>query len=68
MKFNISIPCEGAVLGRYLKQNHHELWKQIQHDWEKGQQLYQKSNIHVEAKVFIRNIGGINKTEHPKRR
>ncbi|KQL45718.1 spore gernimation protein [Brevibacillus choshinensis] len=64
-KVHKEMPVDVIRLGRYLKQNHHELWKQIQYDWEKGQQLYQKSDINVEAKVFIRNIGGINKTENP---
>lgn len=62
-KVHKEMPADVLRLGRHLKQYHHSLWNQISHDWEKGQKLYEKCEIAVNAEVFIRNVGGINKTE-----
>ncbi|GED57559.1 Ger(x)C family spore germination protein [Brevibacillus formosus] len=55
-------------LGSYLKQHHFSLWKKIRQDWETGQHLYEKSEIIVQAKVYLRNIGAINRTERQNNR
>ncbi|MED1784911.1 Ger(x)C family spore germination protein [Brevibacillus fortis] len=55
-------------LGSYLKQHHFSLWKKIRQDWETGQHLYEKSEITVQAKVYLRNIGAINRTERQNNR
>lgn len=49
-------------LDSQLKQNHHALWKTIKQDWHSGKRLFEKSMISVEARVFIRNIGEINRS------
>ncbi|QRG66381.1 Ger(x)C family spore germination protein [Brevibacillus choshinensis] len=63
-KVHEEMPVDVLRIGRYLKQYHNKLWKQIERDWENGRQLYKKSEITVKAQVFIRNNGGINKTEN----
>ncbi|WP_289138936.1 Ger(x)C family spore germination protein [uncultured Brevibacillus sp.] len=60
-KVHQDLKADAIGLGSHLKQNHYSLWKQIRDDWEQGQKLFEKSEIHVEANVYIRNIGGINK-------
>lgn len=50
-------------LGSHIRQKNYPLWKKIQHDWEDGQRLYEKSEIRVKAKVYLRNIGSINRSE-----
>ncbi|WP_312112000.1 Ger(x)C family spore germination protein [Brevibacillus reuszeri] len=60
-KVHQDLKADVIGLGSYLKQNHHSLWEEIKKDWEIGQELFEKSEIHVSANVFIRNIGGINK-------
>ncbi|MDF2681755.1 MAG: spore gernimation protein [Brevibacillus sp.] len=62
-KLHKQMAVDAIQLGSFLKQYHFKLWSQIKNDWEKGQQLYKKSEIAVEADVFIRNIGGINRAE-----
>ncbi|WP_242774816.1 Ger(x)C family spore germination protein [Brevibacillus parabrevis] len=50
-------------LGSNIRQKEYSLWKQIQKDWESGQRLYEKSTIKVEAKVYLRNVGSVNRSE-----
>lgn len=51
-------------LGKYVYQNHYKLWSTIKNDWDKGRNYFTKSKIRVEAKVKLRQTGGIiNKTE-----
>lgn len=49
-------------LDSHLNQNHHAFWKTIKQDWHSGKQLFGKSKISVEARVFIRNIGEVNRS------
>lgn len=62
-KLHKQMAVDAIQLGSFLKQYHYELWSQIKNDWEKGQQLFKKSEITVKADVYIRNIGGINRAE-----
>ncbi|MGN7469857.1 Ger(x)C family spore germination protein [Brevibacillus sp. SAFN-007a] len=50
-------------LGSNIRQKNYALWKQIQNDWEAGQRLYEKSEIRVVAKVYLRNVGSVNRSE-----
>ncbi|MCG5252252.1 Ger(x)C family spore germination protein [Brevibacillus agri] len=62
-KVHKEMKADVIKLGSNIRQKDYSLWKQIQHDWEKGQRLYEKSEIHVEAKVYLRNVGSINRSE-----
>lgn len=63
-KIHGELKVDTINLGSFLKQHHYPLWKKIKNDWEQGQKLYEKSEIRVEAKVYIRNVGGINKAKN----
>lgn len=49
-------------LDSHLNQNYHDFWNTIKADWHSGERLFEKSNISVEARVFIRNIGEVNRS------
>ncbi|MGC5327865.1 Ger(x)C family spore germination protein [Brevibacillus sp. SYSU BS000544] len=51
-------------LGKYVYQHHYKLWKTIKNDWDQGRNYFTKCKIRVEAKVKLRQTGGIiNKSE-----
>ncbi|UJF35033.1 spore germination protein [Paenibacillus hexagrammi] len=50
-------------LGAFLYENHYGLWKKIENNWDKGENIFSKSQINVHATVLIRRIGNINQSE-----
>lgn len=67
-KVHKQMKADVIKLGSHLKQHHFDLWKKIRSDWETGAHLYEKSEINVEATVYLRNFGAINRSERQKSR
>ncbi|RID81833.1 Ger(x)C family spore germination protein [Peribacillus asahii] len=44
-------------LGAYLKQEHYKTWKQVNKEWEKGENYFSKSVVDVQVRVDVRQIG-----------
>lgn len=63
-KVHKQMKVDALRLGSYLKQEQYQVWKQINKDWEDGMNLYNKSEIKVKAKVYIRNVGEVNRTKN----
>lgn len=49
-------------LGKHLMMYHYDLWQTIKDDWEKGGNLFQKSEVELKAKATIRSTGTINRS------
>lgn len=50
-------------LGNHLKEEHYTFWKKVKDNWDKNENLFASSKINVEAKIKIRRIGTVNRTE-----
>lgn len=50
-------------LGSYLYRHHYKTWKQVEDDWEKGEQLFSKIPVEVTVKVDINKVGSIINSE-----
>lgn len=46
-----------------LRQRHYSIWKQIQENWERGDNLFSKSNITVSSNATILSIGATDRTK-----
>ncbi|USK70825.1 Ger(x)C family spore germination protein [Peribacillus asahii] len=44
-------------LGAYLKQEHYKTWKQVNKEWDKGENYFSKSVVDVQVRVDVRQIG-----------
>lgn len=49
-----------------LKQKHSDMWKQIESNWDHGENYFEKSNITVSADVEVRTIGATDKAKDIK--
>ncbi|MFC5450295.1 Ger(x)C family spore germination protein [Paenibacillus aestuarii] len=47
-------------LGAYLYQNHYQIWKKVQDNWEQGQNLFSQAEVDIEATAILRRVGNIN--------
>lgn len=46
-----------------LRQNHYSTWKQIQDNWERGDNLFSESDVTVSASTTILSIGASDRTK-----
>ncbi|MFJ8267734.1 Ger(x)C family spore germination protein [Peribacillus asahii] len=49
-------------LGDHVKQEHYKTWKQVNKEWDKGENYFSKSVVDVQVKVEVRQIGSSIKT------
>lgn len=54
-------------LGSHLKQNRYKLWKEIEDDWDQGENLFSRSEVEIEVKANVRRIGTANETKRKGR-
>jgi spore germination protein len=50
-------------LGAHLYKRHYQVWKQVEDNWEQGEQLFSITPVEVQVKVHIRRTGNIYKNE-----
>lgn len=50
-------------LGDYLRHHHHKIWERVRDDWDRGENLFARSTIEVNAKVKLRTIGSAIETQ-----
>ncbi|MGG6313304.1 Ger(x)C family spore germination protein [Paenibacillus macerans] len=50
-------------LGDYLKQEYFSVWKDIEDNWDHGENIFAKSEITIETKVHVRIIGSTVETK-----
>ncbi|MBW4838585.1 MAG: Ger(x)C family spore germination protein [Paenibacillaceae bacterium] len=50
-------------LGDYLKQQHYSVWKKIKDNWDRGDNIFAQSEIVVEARAEVRNVGSTVETK-----
>jgi len=65
-KLQQSYKKDAMGLGAYLYQDHYQIWKKVQDNWEQGQHIFSQVEIEIAASAILRRIGNINEISKAK--
>ncbi|MEC2159435.1 Ger(x)C family spore germination protein [Virgibacillus halodenitrificans] len=63
VKVKDDLKVDAFRLSSELYQKHYPFWEEIEEDWDRGENIFSKSEIEVKVQTEIKNAGVTNRTE-----